>query len=245
MGKPKKNIKKQSKPEKIPARVLRAREPEKTTVNRIDSVKKSISNTEKIVPIPARILRSKTIENTQPKVPAFVLIPSRVLRSGEKKKAKENISPPVLKKTDTAALVLNPSRVLRSSEKKEAKENIPKENIPPPVLKKTNTAVCKRAEFVKVNTFKVNDIVLAKQKYSIPWPARVIDIRKEKVSVYFFGDRRVGPVNSCDLFDYIKSFAALKSLLVEKRKARGFITGLREVELLLGIAETHSVFDTV
>lgn len=43
--------------------------------------------------------------------------------------------------------------------------------------------IVKRVEFVKLATFKKNDLILAKQKYSIPWPARILDIKREKVTV--------------------------------------------------------------
>lgn len=85
---------------------------------------------------------------------------------------------------------------------------------------------------------------MAKQKYSSPWPARILNIQGDTVWVYFFGDKRTGPVSSSELYDYVKSIEALKSYLAVK-KPRAFITGIREVENLLKIPRANSVLNTV
>lgn len=103
--------------------------------------------------------------------------------------------------------------------------------------------VVKRAEFVKKNISNVNDFVLAKQKYSLPWPARVLAIEKDKVQVFFFGDKRTGFVKSSELYDFTKSFFALRSIVLSKKKPAGYITGLTEVELLLGRNGANSILN--
>lgn len=39
--------------------------------------------------------------------------------------------------------------------------------------------------FVKLANYEKDSIVLAKQKHSIPWPARILEVGKKKISVYF------------------------------------------------------------
>lgn len=39
-------------------------------------------------------------------------------------------------------------------------------------------------------------IILAKQKYSCPWPATILNIENNKVLVHFFGDNRTGKLPS-------------------------------------------------
>lgn len=95
-------------------------------------------------------------------------------------------------------------------------------------------SIVKRADFVKSQSIKRDDLVLAKQKYSCPWPARVLEVKKYKTLVFFFGDKRTGLVATSEIYDFVKSAAALKSLVCSK-KTRGFLTGIREVEFLLGL----------
>lgn len=95
--------------------------------------------------------------------------------------------------------------------------------------------------YVKLLFFKENSIVLAKQKYSIPWPARVLKVEKDKVKVYFFGDKREGTVNSCEIYDFEKSVDAVKLATTSKKIPRGFVTGIREIELLLGVQSKNSI----
>lgn len=96
---------------------------------------------------------------------------------------------------------------------------------------------------VKLSTFKVNDIVLAKQKYSCPWPSRVLRIRKDRVLVYFFCDKRNGTVDSTEIYDYAESYSGLKFLLFGQKQPETFALGVREVELLLGISDGNSIFN--
>lgn len=188
MGKPKINNKKKSKAENIvpiSTRVLRSKY--KKTKENIQVVENIRVSTKTIVK------RIDSAKKKNSKDENIVPIPARVLRSTENK-TKENTQQKL------SVFKSIPVRVLRSKEKKA------KENIQEPVVKNNRVPckkIVKRIAFVKVETFKKNDIVLAKQKYSVPWPARIVDIQKEKVSVHFFGDRRNGFVNSSDLFDFI------------------------------------------
>lgn len=103
-----------------------------------------------------------------------------------------------------------------------------------PSVEPAKKSIVKRADFVQSQSIKKDDLVLAKQKYSFPWPARVLEVKKNKTFVHFFGDKRNGFVDTTEIYDFVKSSAALKSLVCSKKKPRAFLTGLREVELMLG-----------
>lgn len=134
-------------------------------------------------------------------------------------------------------------RITRSSNKKPPTTVQP---VAPPVEPKKKKAIVKRAEFSRMKSFAVNDLVLAKQKYSIPWPARILEVKRDKVLVFFFGDKREGFVPSSDIFDFIESLPALRSIVLTlTKKPRGFLTGIRDLELLLDVRSTESVLNAV
>lgn len=106
--------------------------------------------------------------------------------------------------------------------------------------------VARRAEFFKLKDYKVNDIVLAKQAYSQPWPAQIVKIAKNRILVYFFGDRREGFVASQEIYDFRKSTEALKPIIKSKqRKVDGYLAGVREIEFLLGIPCEQSILNQI
>lgn len=107
--------------------------------------------------------------------------------------------------------------------------------------KENNRNQLSKERFVKLNEIKVDSIVLAKQKYSIPWPAKILQIEKERVFVYFFGDKRSGYVSKGEIYDFILSANALKSIIASKKKQRTFCTGIAEVELLMSIPSDKSM----
>lgn len=102
----------------------------------------------------------------------------------------------------------------------------------------------KRPEFFKLDHFVENDTVLAKQKYSCPWPSRILRIEKSRVFVYFYGDKRSGFVDSDEVYDFKKSLSALRSVILTAKKGPTLITGVQEVELLLGISADDSIFNS-
>lgn len=137
-------------------------------------------------------------------------------------------------------------RITRSFNKKLDIDVKPVAPIVAPIAAPTTKSIVKRAEFFKSSTFAVDDIVLAKQKYSSPWPARVLTIENNKVSVYFFGDRRIGWVSANEIYDLTKSLHAVKSIALSARKPRGYFVACKEVERILNIDCTNgSVFETV
>lgn len=115
-----------------------------------------------------------------------------MLRSTEKKFVSKIEPAKTIEKLKPANnLSKSNTNVLRSSEKKIVPTSVQKTV---PTLNQTKSIV-KQIDFVKLDTFQKNSIVLAKQKFSFPWPARVLSIEKEKTLVYFFGDKREGYVS--------------------------------------------------
>lgn len=68
-----------------------------------------------------------------------------------------------------------------------------------------------KIQFVKLNDFTENSIVLSKQKYSIPWPSKILKVELYRVFVYFYGDNRYGYVNKIKIFDFILSEQKIRS----------------------------------
>lgn len=101
--------------------------------------------------------------------------------------------------------------------------------------KQQQTKICVRSEFVKTIDFKLFSIVLAKQKYSVPWPAKVLKIEKERVFVHFYGDNRSGYVHKSEIYDFLLSMKAVKTLLQSKKNPHTYRKGIREIEGVFGI----------
>lgn len=99
--------------------------------------------------------------------------------------------------------------------------------------------------FVKLQNYTENSIVLAKQKYSVPWPSRILKISKDRIKVYFFGDKREGTVASSEIYDFEQPSNGIKEVLSSKKSPRGYTTGIREIEILFGIPAEKSVFNTI
>lgn len=210
-----KNIKKNNLVKSIEPRITRA------SVKKLDEVFVS----QKLF---TRITRSKNVLKPVEKIDKSANLNKLSSRASEKKFAVTDL------------VKLSP-RITRS---KVGKSPIIVDLVAPtPAIQTPALKVVKRAEFVKSNIFNVNDFVLAKQKYSLPWPARILAIAKDKVLVHFFGDQRTGFVKSSELYDFTKSFCALRSIVLSKKKPAGYITGLREVELLLGINGPNSILN--
>lgn len=96
------------------------------------------------------------------------------------------------------------------------------------------------ALFVKKGAFKKNDIVLAKQRNSVPWPAQILTIEK-RVRVFFFGDGREGVVNSGEIYDFVASSSAISVYLKRKNARIDYKKGIKEVERLLSIPSDLSL----
>lgn len=111
--------------------------------------------------------------------------------------------------------------------------------------KKQQTKICVLSQFVKIIDFKVDSIVLAKQKYSVPWPSKVLKIEKERVFVFFFGDKRSGYVARSEIYDFYLSAKAVKLLVESKKIPRTYCTGIVELEMLMGIPRGESLLNQI
>lgn len=86
---------------------------------------------------------------------------------------------------------------------------------------------------------KVGQLVLAKQKYSVPWPSRIVAVKKDSVSVFFFGDGRHGSVKKCELYSICDSKDIVLNCL--RRNITNYRKGILEMERILGVTENLSV----
>lgn len=106
---------------------------------------------------------------------------------------------------------------------------------------KGSTALVMKKKVVgkRLDSFEAGNIVLAKQKYSVPWPARILTIRSKQVDVYFYGDGRSGPVNREEIYSFNDSHDVILDCL--RRKIPTYSKGIREVEMGLGIPAKMSL----
>lgn len=107
------------------------------------------------------------------------------------------------------------------------------------ISKQQSKVLCKKSRSSKNVLIEVGQVVLAKQKFSVPWPSKIMSIKKDSVHVYFFGDGRCGPVKKCDLFSICDS----KDIMINciKRKITNYRKGIIEMESLLGVPDNLSL----
>lgn len=80
----------------------------------------------------------------------------------------------------------------------------------------------------KIDSFVIGDDVLAKQKYSVPWPSKVIAIRSKCVDVFFYGDGRNGAVKRDEIYSVVDSHEVILDCL--RRKIPTYLEGIKEME---------------
>lgn len=117
-----------------------------------------------------------------------------------------------------------------------------------PIVKNTksqqrSTALCKTSHLKKNIVIEVGQLVLAKQKHSVPWPSRIIAIKKDSVSVFFFGDGRFGPVKKCNLYSVCESKDIILNCL--RRNITDYKKGILEMERILGMPENLSLVNLI
>lgn len=154
---------------------------------------------------------------------------THVTRSQAKKNSEERVVENLLTKT------MDKTYANHTKDGKDAGKNVPEKKF----------HVIKAHQFYTLSDFKLNSLVLAKQKYSIPWPARILKLKKDSVSVYFFGDKRVGDVPRTEIYEFSKSFKAVQAQLLAKRQPRGYVAGIREVEMLMNIPIEESATNLI
>lgn len=87
---------------------------------------------------------------------------------------------------------LQPKRAAKEPKILEIRDNVEDEIHSKPMALVKSTKNTQRKIILPI---EVGQHVLAKQKYSVPWPARVLAVRKTSADVHFYGDGRSGPVN--------------------------------------------------
>lgn len=109
--------------------------------------------------------------------------------------------------------------------------------------KQRSKALCKTNQSNKNVLIEVGQLVLAKQKYSVPWPSKIIAIKTDSVSVFFFGDGRCGPVKKCDLFSICDS----RDIMIDciKRNITDYRKGIIEMERISGVPQNMSITNLV
>lgn len=113
-----------------------------------------------------------------------------------------------------------------------------------PVSRQTlKQALCKINQTDRNVLIEVGQLVLAKQKYSVPWPSRIVAIKRDSVDVYFFGDGRCGPVKKCDLFSIGDSREIMINCI--KRNIFNYRKAVIEMEKISGIPEQLSITNFV
>lgn len=202
-----------------------------------------------------RITRSKSIETKD--------IKSGKIVNRSQKTTENNLSPRKTRSNSLKAEAAQPKQRACSSHNispintRSKSQNIPTistksnsiEYLPQKLPKERKTqskiSALSKIQFVKLRDLKVDSVVLAKQKYSIPWPAKVNAIGKEKILVHFFGDRRSGYVQKTEIYDYILSGNAVKSKVLSKNVPLSYLTGISEVEILLGVPREKSILNNL
>lgn len=91
----------------------------------------------------------------------------------------------------------------------------------------------------KLDSFAIGDDVLAKQKYSVPWPAKILAMRSKCVDVYFYGDGRKGPVKRDEIYSFNHSHDVILDCL--RRNIPTYQKGIREMEMIHKVPEERSI----
>lgn len=208
---------------------------------------KKIGKNKKNVKNVASIISPKRTRSISKKLKIEILTP-RALDISEKRNKNKTVSEVVNrpKKSNNIEKNYVSPRRMRSNTKKNVSLNIFKPNVlieVPHGMKKSIVKSSTCTVHVKSKNFTVNSIVLAKQKYSIPWPARVLKINSDSVYVYFFGDTREGFVDPSEIYDFANSTDSIRSVIRSNRKPRYYIDGILEAEQLLGIPKHISILN--
>lgn len=160
-------------------------------------------------------------------------------KSALKAQSKIESMHPILKKPiEPATKRVQPKRIVREHPKPQSSLNPIKEQ------KKSNALVKPWSTKQKVKiAVKVGQFVLAKQKYSVPWPSKVLTIRPNSVDVHFYGDGRKGPVKCDDLYLIPDSHDTIVDCL--RRKIPSYSKGIMELERVMRIPDEASIFNFV
>lgn len=84
----------------------------------------------------------------------------------------------------------------------------------------------------------VDAVFMAQMKGYSPWPSRISNINKKRVSVFFFGTSNTGTVDLSEIVPMDHCSNIIRLLLL--RKTSYFLKGVLEAELCLGIPAEKS-----
>lgn len=141
----------------------------------------------------------------------------------------------------TSSIRRQPTRIAKST--KTATPNVTQDDKT--TTRRANRTADKHSIMPKKNNKKISieigELVMARQKYSVPWPSRIVAVRKRNVDVYFYGDGRVGAVKKEDLSTIGESKAVIVSCL--KRNIHNYRKGIIEIERISLIPDHLSILN--
>lgn len=132
-----------------------------------------------------------------------------------------------------------PSHLPNSRPKREISNKIQNTAVEQVKVSKSLSKSYPRKPAKKCDEIGIGKIVLAKQKYSVPWPSRIVSIHKSYANVYFLGDGRIGSVKLTDIYEFRDSADEIKRCISSQGSSYG--KGIREAEIIIGIPEHLSV----
>lgn len=131
-----------------------------------------------------------------------------------------------------------PARIAKSKQSKVSQENDTASSRAKETVAKHRSVVPSKKNNINIS-IEIGELVLAKQKYSVPWPARIVAVRKKNVDVYFYGDGRVGAVKKEDILNFTDSNEIILTCL--NRNIRDYRKGIIEAERIYGIPDHLSI----
>lgn len=132
-----------------------------------------------------------------------------------------------------------PSYLSNSRPKREIPNKIQSTTVEQVKVSKSLSKSYPRKPAKKCDEIGIGKIVLGKQKYSVPWPSKIVSIHKSYANVYFFGDGRIGPVKLNDIYEFKDSIDEIKRCIISQGSSYG--KGIREAEIIIGIPEHLSI----
>lgn len=86
----------------------------------------------------------------------------------------------------------------------------------------------------------VGDAVIARMRGFHPWPGRIQSImpKSKRINCYFFGTHNTGPVGSKNIMPFDGARETIR--LVVLRSPKGYVKGVKEIEIEYGVPEELS-----
>lgn len=100
-------------------------------------------------------------------------------------------------------------------------------------------------KFIKpknVESVIIGDVILCKMRGYAEWPARVITVEKNRITVQFFGDHQTHTTTIKNIFNFANSTDVILRN-INGRKGPMYAKSVREAEVLLGIDSKDSILN--